>query len=159
MVFGGFFIGLIGVIIVACLSNLKEEESRRAEAERERVRLREQVRQEQSKNEVYRQHSTQRLDAHDNALGMDTRSPEALPGQSSSGRALGSLQEHQDVAPPPLRPGPAIWYYERNGQSRGPVPEEEIRTLLRQGTISRDSLVWCDGFTDWTPVRDVEAFA
>src|SRR5690349_19196624 len=67
---GGFFLEIIGVIIVACLANLKEEKSFRQRAESERHRLREQLRQEQMKHEAFRQYSASRLDAHDKVLGV-----------------------------------------------------------------------------------------
>ena len=41
--FGGLFLGLVGVVIVSVLSNLKEEEARRQHAAKDRRRLREQT--------------------------------------------------------------------------------------------------------------------
>ncbi len=79
--FGGFFLGLIGLIIVACLSNLNEEQSHRDHQSRENRRLREQLRQERMKGEAFRQHALSRLDSHDQQLGVDTRQTyQALPG-------------------------------------------------------------------------------
>jgi hypothetical protein len=88
--FGGFFIDIIAIIIVACLSNLKEEKSRWQSNEMQQRRIREQLRRERLKNEALRQYSMQRLDAHDQILGVDTRSGMALPGGDPfyAGRAL-----------------------------------------------------------------------
>jgi hypothetical protein len=71
--FGGFFFMLLGIIIVACLGNLKEQKYKEEAVERENRRLREQLMQEQIKNEAFRQHAAARLDAHDGHLGVDTR--------------------------------------------------------------------------------------
>lgn len=72
--FGGFFLGLIGIIIVACLSNLNEKRRREEYVDRENRRLREQLMQEQIKNEAFRRHAAARLDQHDVQIGVDTRS-------------------------------------------------------------------------------------
>lgn len=83
--FGGFFLDLIGIIIVACLSNLKDERARQSHHERENRRLREQLRQERYKGEAFRQHTAARLDAHDQSLGVDTRGMHAaLPQQAEA---------------------------------------------------------------------------
>src|SRR5262245_15076732 len=72
--FGGFFLDLIGIIIIACLSNKKAEEARHQQLAQENRRLREKLEQERMKSEVFRQHAAGRLDAHDAQLGVDTRS-------------------------------------------------------------------------------------
>ena len=149
--FGGFFLGLIGIIIVACLSNLKEEQQYRDHTANERRRLREQLRQERLKNEAFRQYTGARLDEHDEHLGIETRSTDqALAG---AGRLLTSGQ----VPPPPplpsgtATPSPHTWFYEVRGESVGPVSESELRTLLDSGTISMETLVWKESLSDWMP--------
>jgi hypothetical protein len=78
--FGGFFLGIIGVIIVSCMSNLNETKRRDQHIQQENRRLREQLMQEQIKGEAFRRHAAARLDTHDNQLGVDTRSiVSALP--------------------------------------------------------------------------------
>jgi hypothetical protein len=77
--FGGLFLGVTGIIIVAVISNLKQEKAYREQAESERRRLREQLRQERIKSESYRQYSMTRIDVHDRLLGVDTHAA-ALPG-------------------------------------------------------------------------------
>lgn len=79
--FGGFFmgyvifpfIGIVMIILVSCLPNLKEKRNREDAQERENRRLREQLVQEQIKNEAFRQHAATRLDQHDVHIGVDTR--------------------------------------------------------------------------------------
>jgi hypothetical protein len=87
--FGGFFLGIIGIIIIAVLPNVNQQKAVQAHADRERHRLREQLRQERMKNESFRQYTMGRLDAHDHQLGVDTRSYHpGLPG----GNDLKNLQ-------------------------------------------------------------------
>ena len=75
---GWFFAGLMpyftGIILIACLPNLKEKKAREEALDRENRRLREQLYQEQMKAETFRQHTIERLDVHDVHLGVDTRS-------------------------------------------------------------------------------------
>ena len=107
--FGGFFLGLIGVIIVACLSNLTAERAYRQQTESERRRLREQLRQERLKSDAYRRHSADRLDTHDQILGVDTRSGAALPGgaqraQLPGGRGGSAEDALRQLAGDPMEP-------------------------------------------------------
>lgn len=77
-VLGWFFCGLLfallATIIVACLPNLKEKRRREEYLDQQNRRLREQLMQEQIKNEAFRRHAAARLDSHDQQLGVDTRS-------------------------------------------------------------------------------------
>lgn len=75
--FIGFFLGLIGLILIACLSNLKEEAAKQEHMLNEQRRLREQLRQERMRNQSFQQYTANRLDAHDSALSIDTRSADA----------------------------------------------------------------------------------
>ncbi len=147
--FAGFFLHIIGVIIVAVLPNLKEQKAYRMHTERERRRLREQLRQERLKNEAYRRYTAQRLDAHDQVLGLDTRSLEALSAGDSAD-AIVPIEHNPQPQPPQQQE--RMWHYEMGGQSHGPVPESEIRDLLRSRILTRRSLVWSEGLTEWTSV-------
>lgn len=51
------------------------------------------------------------------------------------------------------------WHYEQNGQRLGPVSNDDIRRLIHQRMIMAGTLVWKQGFTDWTPLRDTELVA
>lgn len=46
---------------------------------------------------------------------------------------------------------PNQWYYAEGDQQRGPVPDEEIRTLLSSGRVAASQLVWRQGLADWVP--------
>jgi len=135
-----FFFPLIGIIIVAVLPNLKRERERQEQVAVENRRLREQLRQERIKHEAFRAFTSARLDTHDQALGMDTR--QALPGGVPV-RQLGMPDNC-----------PRLWYYEVNGQSRGPLSESALQDLLRSGRIDVTTLVWCEDLGDWTPLGE-----
>ena len=180
--FGGFFLGIIGIIIVAVLPNLKEQDRYRSQSMAERRRLREQLRQEKMKSEAFRQHAAHRLDAHDDALGLDTRTSPALGGgtqrpalQSSApiGRtipraststptpgahAVSPANPPVGSAAPPAQPGESSWYYESGGASKGPVPQSTLVWMLESGAVSARTLVWTDGQGEWKAASAIPAF-
>lgn len=47
------------------------------------------------------------------------------------------------------------WYYGAQGQQQGPVTETELRQLMAQGVVTRETLVWRDGLAEWKPMGDV----
>ncbi len=151
-----FFFPLIGIIIVACLSNLKKERAREEQIASENRRLREQLRQERIKAETFRSYTSARLDTHDQALGMDTRQPQALPAGAA---ALPQLMMQEGAVGQGSPPADAQWHYEINGQALGPVSQAEIGQLLRTGRINLQTLVWCEDLTNWTPLAQVPSLA
>lgn len=48
----------------------------------------------------------------------------------------------------------AAWYYEINGERRGPVQENAILQFYRTGVIRKDALVWAPGYADWRPLAE-----
>ena len=53
----------------------------------------------------------------------------------------------------------STWSYNLNGQPCGPVETTELQSLLRNGTLAPDALVWKQGMTDWVPARTVPELA
>ncbi|MDB6023557.1 MAG: hypothetical protein JWQ04_3414 [Pedosphaera sp.] len=49
------------------------------------------------------------------------------------------------------------WFYASNDQQCGPVSDSQLDALLSSGTISRDTLVWREGMTEWKPLHAVRA--
>jgi hypothetical protein len=154
----GFLFGWIPIVIVACLPNLKQEKARREYLDREQRRLREQIRQERMKNEAFRQYSLGRIDSHDRALGVDTRTAQqSLPGGGGED-ALQSLIAATEQGSAPPGGNTAEWYIAVNGQRHGPVGAAEIRQMLQRRDIGQDTLLWKSGMSEWTPLRRVPTF-
>jgi len=42
------------------------------------------------------------------------------------------------------------WYYVNQGQQAGPLTQEELLALVREGKISEETLVWHEGMQGWT---------
>ncbi len=60
----------------------------------------------------------------------------------------------------PTRGTPTVeWHYSINGQSFGPVPEEEIRAKIKSGELKAAVYLWKAGFGDWLPLSEVATFA
>ncbi|HEV7401379.1 MAG TPA: GYF domain-containing protein, partial [Chthoniobacteraceae bacterium] len=51
------------------------------------------------------------------------------------------------------------WFYEYNGEQKGPVSESELDGLIAQGIVLPTTLVWRDGLPNWTPLAQVRATA
>ncbi len=51
------------------------------------------------------------------------------------------------------------WYYSNNGQQAGPVSQDQLAELYRNGTVKPNDLVWNETMTEWTPMGSVDAFA
>lgn len=152
-------LGLIPIIIVACLPNLNEQAARDTFVDTENRRLREQLRQERIKSEAFRQHASARLDAHDQKLGLDTRQTSQALGAGT--QVAGQLADGTyDMAQPGGAEGgdSPRWYYGREGRTLGPVKNSEISELIRLQIISRETLLWCETMADWQPAGQVAVF-
>lgn len=69
----------------------------------------------------------------------------------------GNPQMQQAGAPvPPPMPASVKYFYAVNGAQQGPVSFEQLQALFAGRTINRDSLVWKQGMTNWTALKDVE---
>lgn len=49
-----------------------------------------------------------------------------------------------------------MWHYECNGQSVGPVSDETIDVLIKDGVIKRETVVWKQGMDDWAPAEQTD---
>src|SRR5258705_5829697 len=145
--FVGFSFAFIGLIVVLVSSNLTQEKYLRARQDEENRRLREQLRQERVKHETLREYTMRRLDAHDDVLGVDTRSLQALPtenapaylpdasvgtGSPRPGTEAEATSPLQPTQPEP-QPRSNAWYFEQNGETRGPIRPEVIQSMLAEG--------------------------
>ena len=160
--FIGFFTSFIGLILILVMSDLKEDQAQRLRVEQENRRLREQLRQERLKQESFREYTQRRLDVHDEQLGIDTRTLTPLPQPAGEPLLPGDGQDTPPSAPvQPANvafPSPSAWYYERNGETQGPVPAASIRQLLQIGELRSATLVWAEHLKDWTPIDDTQEF-
>ncbi len=64
-------------------------------------------------------------------------------------------QQTAPVAPPPI-PVQVQYFYAQNGQQAGPVSFDQLKTLFANRTINKDSLIWKQGMSNWTALKDIE---
>jgi len=50
------------------------------------------------------------------------------------------------------------WYYMYGGEPRGPIPQDELRSLVSQGAFDRDALVWTVGMPNWQKLLETGQF-
>jgi hypothetical protein len=47
------------------------------------------------------------------------------------------------------------WYTAIGGKEEGPFSDARLRDLITAGSVRADTLVWCDGMTNWTKAGDI----
>jgi len=50
----------------------------------------------------------------------------------------------------------AQWYFVANNERYGPLPAQALVEYLRDGRITRETLVWREGMTDWAPLAQMQ---
>lgn len=48
-----------------------------------------------------------------------------------------------------------MWYFAREGSQEGPVSDEQMQEMVRDGSLRPDHLVWREGMPEWRPAREV----
>ncbi|WP_108245493.1 SPFH domain-containing protein [Muricauda brasiliensis] len=79
--------------------------------------------------------------------GMMGGNTQAAPQQAA--------QPTGGAVPPPM-PAQTMYYYASNGVQHGPVNFEQMQALFASRAINRDSLVWKQGMSAWTALKEVE---
>ncbi len=82
--------------------------------------------------------------------GMGMGMGMAMAGQMANQQAAAGQQPATaaPAAPPPPPPATA-WHIAENGQTRGPFTEADLSAMARDGSLTRDTLVWTEGQSGW----------
>lgn len=51
-----------------------------------------------------------------------------------------------------------MWFYERNGERKGPVDGNQIHALIDAGVVNGATFVWKEGMSAWTVASSAEGF-
>src|SRR4051794_33302587 len=61
--------------------------------------------------------------------------------------------ESEAAAPTPSQT--AIWHVVVEGEQAGPYSPSQLAEMLTSGAVDWEAYVWCEGFDNWLPMRDV----
>ena len=51
------------------------------------------------------------------------------------------------------------WYYAKGSEKFGPMPKDEIKSLIKQNTITADTLLYTTGMSRWKPMGSLGQFS
>jgi len=52
-------------------------------------------------------------------------------------------------------PDTTEWYAEKNGERVGPMPRDQLATMVTSGQVTPATLVWREGLNEWKPAGEV----
>jgi membrane protease subunit (stomatin/prohibitin family) len=89
-------------------------------------------------------------------MGMGFVLAQQMGGMMSPQMGGQQMQQQAPMSPPPM-PVQVQYFYAANGAQQGPVSFDQLKALFASRTINRDSLVWKQGMSGWTALKEVEA--
>jgi uncharacterized membrane protein len=51
------------------------------------------------------------------------------------------------------------WYYAQDGVQKGPMNEAQLKEMIANKQLPGDTLVWREGFSEWSPANQLPAFS
>lgn len=98
-----------------------------------------------------------------NALGEAAKNPggaSSIGAQMSAGMAMGQAMASGMTPPPTPPPVPSTAVFlVLDGQRHGPSTLDEVRSLISQGKVAAETLVWLEGMPEWKPAKEVPSVA
>ena len=151
---GWFFIGVattcIGLILVLVLPDLRVQQERENRLKMENRRLKERIRKDRLVADQRHEEISGRLRVHDRALGVETDASQGQLGMGGAGPAaqlpVGGFPDEG-------------WHYAIEDKVHGPVTLQRLRGLWGNRFVVADTMVWYEGLSDWTSVKDLEGLA
>jgi membrane protease subunit (stomatin/prohibitin family) len=90
------------------------------------------------------------------ALGKAAEQPGGLAAAGmgmGAGMAMGAHMQQAFAAPPSAAPPPLpqadLFHVAINGQAQGPYDKTALQSMIQNGTLTRDTLVWKQGMAEW----------
>ncbi|MCU0356579.1 MAG: SPFH domain-containing protein [Cyclobacteriaceae bacterium] len=63
--------------------------------------------------------------------------------------------QNRPPSPPPIPDTSVQYYIAANGQQQGPYAKQVLESMIRQGTVTRDTMVWAQGMPAWSKAGEV----
>ncbi|MCT8339446.1 SPFH domain-containing protein [Flavobacteriaceae bacterium TK19130] len=89
-------------------------------------------------------------------MGMGFVLAQQMGGMMQPQMQQQAMPQQQAVGGPPPVPQAVQYYYAVDGNQRGPVGFEQLRSLFAGRTVNKDTLVWKAGMRSWQPLQEVE---
>jgi predicted Zn finger-like uncharacterized protein len=90
--------------------------------------------------------------------GAGAAEPAPAPAQEKDTRVYDYGYEGSGEAPPP-GDNEAVWHVVINQDQVGPMTAAEVQQRFAGGDIDAETYAWREGFADWIPLSQVDAFA
>jgi hypothetical protein len=137
----GVFFNVFALVLLVLLPDLEVEQRRAERLSHREQRLREEFKNHRQRTQVELAEAHARLDVHDRLAAVDTRlAPLTTPAP-------------ERLSNSPIPPLPATaqarWYYEYQGQARGPEADSALKLRFLRGELAPATLVWRDGLANW----------
>ncbi|MFB9078249.1 SPFH domain-containing protein [Flavobacterium procerum] len=71
------------------------------------------------------------------------------------GNAMTQNYTQSQQGTPPSLPTETTYYVALNGQQSGPFNKNQIEEMLKTGQFLKDTLVWCQGMSEWKKAEEV----
>lgn len=79
----------------------------------------------------------------------------AMANQMGQAAQLNQTSARSSAIPPPL-PSQKVFHVAINGQPEGPFTLEQLKSMAVDGSVTANSLVWCEGMSEWAKAVEVE---
>lgn len=86
-------------------------------------------------------------------LGIGMSVIRQMPNMMES--CMPQLSKPQTATPPPLQKTESVTYIAVNGRQVGPLNDSELKTLIANGILTDNTLVWAPQLTQWTLAKCV----
>jgi membrane protease subunit (stomatin/prohibitin family) len=88
-------------------------------------------------------------------LGMGFAMAQQMGQMFNQNQNQNQNNQHQQQGPPPIPNTQNPYFVAVNGQQQGPFTMQVLQQMVQQGSLTRDTLVWKQGFAAWTKAQDV----
>ncbi len=93
-------------------------------------------------------------------MGMGMAMANQMGGMMSPlGQQQQPVQQPTHAAPPPPPPPERLWHLAVNGHTTGPFGRGDLGRMVTEGTFTRETLVWSQGYAGWTAAGEVNELA
>lgn len=92
-------------------------------------------------------------------MGMGMAMANQMAGQMASPWGQPQQQTHAAPPPPPPPPPERLWHVAVNGQTTGPFGRGDLGRMVAEGSFTRETTVWSQGYAGWIAAGEVNELA